>query len=851
MSQILYIDHHSESQAVFEQACSALHIQLIIPSSLEEAQHHIQQDLYEAYILVESQPDVLSLIEEIHRAASQKPIAFICKPKKESATTYRALKEDLQVSYVLEQPVKLEEAEALIKKWAHLEEPIKLSPLAEKIPLNLRQAYNHSISDKLERIGHLVDQLIQNPTQENLAVLKQDVHKIAGSAASYGYLKVSDLCRLWETRLAEQMGPFQAADQSPDHYLYNIQLLRALQLYFQHIYPVYPEHFLIGTSSSSPATPQPDESSYSILSTVPEAIKNIFSPFFKSSSVTPEPTPSTFTEPTLDLYAVTQDKDLIDLLQTVLQDRKVSISIETNALTALRLLSEKSVRPKILMVEQTYPDSPITGKELLSQIEIKKGFAPTSLVLLIEKDLLEDRFNALKEGVNYVLKKPLSHETINYLLSNSIGPTAYPDFKVLVIDDDPDICAFISHALKEINMNVETTSDETRTLDLVNSFHPDLLLLDINMPHYSGWTLLRTLRSDIRYRYLTIVLITAISNLPSIEHSYMESGDEIITKPFNKAALQTRITQIAKRQSILQSLHDRDSVTGYYNNQAFIHLFRKTVWLTAANEEFLSLVLLEIDRFEEIKKILTANQINETLTSISNLLNYSIHEDSLRGYLGEGKFGLTFEGYEASQIETLIHPFLLAAEKNIPIPLTQFPRLTFSCGIAVCKKIDTSIDQMIQGTEDALNKAKITGGNNIRFYHFPLIPSSETTTQEVILVEDDPDVLEILTHAYKSHHFIVTSFTTGKDALQYFNQRKELKGRYLIVLDRNLPDMDGIDILRKIKQKFSYHIRAIFLTSFSSEKDILEGLREGAIDYITKPFSIPILIQKTNLLLNQ
>lgn len=842
MSQILYIDNTLESQQIFKQICQTLSIPLDIANTIEEAKQKIQQKRYDAYIVNEIHPSALELIEFIRKEKPEAKIAFFNQPKDFSATNYQQLKENYHINYVLSTPLREEEVEALIRQLAGLEETTTAS-IVEKIPQNLKNAYNQSIYNKLARIEQLVAAVLDQPNQETLTALKQDVHKIAGSAASYGYAKVSDLCRLWESKIAEQLEPSQ--NQTPptkEDNLYHRQFARALQIYFQQLNPRYSEIFFTGISPKKKKEETP-----SLLKKIPETLKNLFSSLFKFE---PEAAPS-IEEPNVNLYAVTMDRKLIQLLQEVSQEKKIEIVIEKNSLTALKNLRNKKIRPKILMVEQSYTDSPVTGKELLEQIEIKKGIAPTSLVLLIEKNILKERYDALKKGVNFIIKKPLSRENIYNLFSSSLPSYSSKNkFKVLVVDDDIEICRFIDDALTEIDMEVVTSSDETKILDLLGSFHPDLLLIDINMPYYDGWALLKTLRSDIHYQYLSVIIITA-NDLSQIEKSYIESGDEIINKPLNRKALQTRVSHIAKRKSILESLQDKDLLTGYYNSRAFTSLFSKNVWPAIGNEDYVAVVLMEMDHFDEIRSFMTIEQVDELIISIANILNQQIHEDALRGYLEKGKFGLIFEGQDESQVESLIHTFLLETERTIPLHLNQIKHLTFSCGIAVNNKIDTSPDQLMYSAEDALYKAKVAGGNNIRFYPFLKQKISEASTQEVIIVEDDPDVLQILVHAYESYHFKVTAFENGKAAIDYFNQRTELKGRYLIILDRNLPDMDGIEILRRLKQRFPYQIRAIFLTAYSAEKDVLEGLKEGAVDYITKPFSIPILMQKTNILLNQ
>lgn len=114
----------------------------------------------------------------------------------------------------------------------------------------------------------------------------------------------------------------------------------------------------------------------------------------------------------------------------------------------------------------------------------------------------------------------------------------------------------------------------------------------------------------------------------------------------------------------------------------------------------------------------------------------------------------------------------------------------------------------------------------------------------VIIVDDDEDLLKLLASSFKSKGFEVKTFATGKEGLSYLTQQKNLTHAALIILDRMLPDMDGIDILKDLKSKSSSNVPVLILSVLSSEKDVLSGLKKGAIDYVAKPFSLPVFMQK-------
>ena len=123
------------------------------------------------------------------------------------------------------------------------------------------------------------------------------------------------------------------------------------------------------------------------------------------------------------------------------------------------------------------------------------------------------------------------------------------------------------------------------------------------------------------------------------------------------------------------------------------------------------------------------------------------------------------------------------------------------------------------------------------------MPNSKTW--KIALVEDDRNILTSVSIALESEGFSVDTYTDGDDALRGLSQ----KPADLAILDIKMPRMDGMELLLKIRKKSVMPI--IFLTSKDDEVDELLGLRMGADDYIKKPFSQRLLIERIKALLRR
>ena len=115
----------------------------------------------------------------------------------------------------------------------------------------------------------------------------------------------------------------------------------------------------------------------------------------------------------------------------------------------------------------------------------------------------------------------------------------------------------------------------------------------------------------------------------------------------------------------------------------------------------------------------------------------------------------------------------------------------------------------------------------------------------IALVDDDRNILTSVTMTLETEGFDVETYTDGQSALDAFARSMP----DLAILDIKMPRMDGMDLLQRLRQKSLLPV--IFLTSKDDEIDEILGLRMGADDYVTKPFSQRLLLERIRSLLRR
>ena len=118
-------------------------------------------------------------------------------------------------------------------------------------------------------------------------------------------------------------------------------------------------------------------------------------------------------------------------------------------------------------------------------------------------------------------------------------------------------------------------------------------------------------------------------------------------------------------------------------------------------------------------------------------------------------------------------------------------------------------------------------------------------SKTIALVDDDRNILASVSMALEAEGYTVTTYHDGEEGLQ------GLRGNPpdLAILDVKMPRMDGFELLTRLRENSA--VPAIFLTSRDDEVDEILGLRLGADDYITKPFSQRLLLERIRAVLRR
>ena len=127
-----------------------------------------------------------------------------------------------------------------------------------------------------------------------------------------------------------------------------------------------------------------------------------------------------------------------------------------------------------------------------------------------------------------------------------------------------------------------------------------------------------------------------------------------------------------------------------------------------------------------------------------------------------------------------------------------------------------------------------------------MIETDREERARVLVVDDEPGIVDVLSMALRHHGFGVQSADTGQDALERVRRWRP----HVMVLDVMLPDMEGFEVARRLAAEHAA-VPILFLSARDTTADKIRGLTTGGDDYVTKPFSLEELLARLRNILRR
>ncbi len=374
------------------------------------------------------------------------------------------------------------------------------------------------------------------------------------------------------------------------------------------------------------------------------------------------------------------------------------------------------------------------GVKLAPLSHIRRHHTQLPVLVITAQESLEERVQVARLQGHRYLVAPISPHQVIEALEQVLPCTQPPESRVLVVEDDSTTLEAIKVLLSPWGLRVFGLSDPRRFWDCLREVQPDLLLLALDTPTFSGFDLCQVVRQDPTYGNLPTLMLASHPDTVTVNQVFEVGGDDLIGKPIVGPELVTRVLSRVERSRLRQQLDhmrrrqaiqwvqpDGHNPLTQVATASHLETFLRQQWNRHCQDRApLALLLCMIDDFTAYHQAYGQGASAEVLRRIARTLYHTINSNiDLVARSGEAQFSLvlpntTLDGAlrVATRIQQAVNQLQLLHRVS-----PRRPQMTVSLGLSSTMPTEEiTPDQLVRAAEQALGEAQARGGDTLSLY---------------------------------------------------------------------------------------------------------------------------------------
>ncbi|MEM6797728.1 MAG: diguanylate cyclase, partial [Acidobacteriota bacterium] len=364
----------------------------------------------------------------------------------------------------------------------------------------------------------------------------------------------------------------------------------------------------------------------------------------------------------------------------------------------------EQIEPAAVVVDIMHPQGPLAGPVKLAELR-KRVELSVPVIFVSARGDLEARLNACRAGGTAFFTKPLDFAALAETLEQATGRRAERRLEILIIDDDSRLAWSYAEILNRAGMSAMVLTDPMRTLEQLEKNQPDLILLDLYMPHCSGQELAAALRQHASYLSIPIVFLSSESDLDQQILALGLGGDEFLTKPIHPSRLVATVLPRARRGRLLGTLLVRDGLTGLFNHTRLKDRLEREILRALRDDSPLVLVMIDLDRFKEINDTFGHTVGDRVLCSLAAILRRRLRRTDTIARYGGDEFAVILPSTPTESAAAIMREISESFEALELRVGAEAVGATLSWGLAELGSLRSTGD-LIEAADQALYRAK-------------------------------------------------------------------------------------------------------------------------------------------------
>lgn len=371
-------------------------------------------------------------------------------------------------------------------------------------------------------------------------------------------------------------------------------------------------------------------------------------------------------------------------------------------------------QPDALVMDVMFPEEGINATEAVALRPAFQALACPILVVSAYGDF-HSRAIAARLGAAGFLLKPLDVPRLVERLEQVLEERLATPYRVLIVDDDVSLSEHFGLVLRAAGIEIEVLNRPEEIIERVAAFRPELILLDVNMPGYSGPELATVIRHHDEWLALPIVYLSAETDLDKQLQALGRGADDFITKPISDAHLVAAVRVRAARSRQLADLMSRDSLTGLLKHSRIKEEVEIEIARARRSGKAVSVAMVDIDHFKSVNDTYGHAMGDRVIKAIAHLLRQRLRKSDLVGRYGGEEFVVLLPDCDEITAQQVIDDIRSSFSGLRFRHDGQEFACSFSAGIAGSARYpDQGGSVLLVAADTALYAAKHGGRNQVR-----------------------------------------------------------------------------------------------------------------------------------------
>jgi len=334
------------------------------------------------------------------------------------------------------------------------------------------------------------------------------------------------------------------------------------------------------------------------------------------------------------------------------------------------------------------------------------------VIFLSKSGDIKTRLNAVRAGALGFFTLPVDINALIDKLDSLVVFRETEPYRILIVDDSTYLSSHYALILEQVGMETRVVNNPLDVLEHLESFNPELILLDLHMPECEGAELANVIRQLESFITVPIVYLSGETDLVKQIDALSIGGDEFLTKPIGPIFLLSTVTNRVRRSRVLRSLMVRDSLTGLLNHTRIKEMLVIEMDRARRRKSSMCYVMIDIDNFKTVNDQFGHPVGDQVIKHLSSLLRQRLRKTDVIGRYGGEEFAVIL--IDADQTEALrIMNEIKETFANISHTADGIDfNVTLSSGIASFPTIQDP-GSINDAADKALYRAKNDGRNRV------------------------------------------------------------------------------------------------------------------------------------------